>query len=54
MENVRRRAWIVTAIATVALLALIYIGSRGLRDFDSSLIGYCVATIFAVAAMTWR
>lgn len=54
MENVRRRAWIVTAIVTVVLLALIYIGSRGLRDFDSALIGYCVASIFAIAAMTHR
>ncbi|MCO5177183.1 MAG: hypothetical protein M9890_09470 [Thermomicrobiales bacterium] len=54
MENVRRRAWIVTAIVTAGLLALIYIGSRGLRDFDSALIGYCVASVFAIAAMTHR
>ncbi|MBX6341882.1 MAG: MFS transporter, partial [Thermomicrobiaceae bacterium] len=31
-----------------------YVGSRGLRDFDSALIGYAVATVFAVAAFTYR
>ena len=28
------------------MLVLIYVGSRGLRDFDSALIGYAVGTIF--------
>jgi hypothetical protein len=50
----RSRAALTTFIVTVALLALIYVGSRGLRDFDSALIGYAVATVFAVAAFTWR
>jgi hypothetical protein len=39
---------------TVVLLALIFSGSRGLRDFDSALIGYAVATIFTVAALAYR
>jgi hypothetical protein len=40
--------------AVVVLLVLIYIGSRGLRDFDSALIGYAVATVFATAAIVYR
>jgi hypothetical protein len=41
-------------LAVVVLLALLYIGSRGLRDFDSALIGYAVATVFATAAIVYR
>ena len=36
------------------MLVLVYVGSRGLRDFDSALIGYAVATVFVVAALTYR
>lgn len=36
------------------VVLLIYFGSRGLRDFDSALIGYAVATIVAAAALTYR
>jgi hypothetical protein len=43
------------ATASVAvLLGLIYAGSRGLKDFDSALAGYAVATLFAVAAVVYR
>lgn len=50
-----RLAAIITAlVVTVVLLVLIVIGSRGLCDFDSTLIGYAVATVFAVAALTYR
>lgn len=43
------------ALASAAvLLVLIYVGSRGLRDFDSALIGYAVATVFATAAIVYR
>ena len=37
-----------------SFVVLIYVGSRGLRDFDSALIGYAVATLFAIAALTYR
>lgn len=50
----RRVASGTTLGVTVILLALIVIGSRGLHDFDSALIGYAVATVFAVAALTYR
>jgi hypothetical protein len=36
------------------LLLLVYLGSRGLRDFDSALVGYAVATVFALAAIVYR
>ena len=45
------------ALATLAagvLIGLIYLGSRGLRDFDSALVGYAVGTVFAVAAIVYR
>jgi hypothetical protein len=57
-----RRAWsdstaratlfAIGAGALVALLAVV--GSRGLRDFDSALIGYAVAVVIAVAGLTYR
>jgi len=50
----RSRALVATVVVTAIVLALIYAGSRGLRDFDSALIGYAVATVFAIAAFTWR
>ncbi|MBX6342242.1 MAG: MFS transporter, partial [Thermomicrobiaceae bacterium] len=50
----QRTATIAAAVVTVILLVLVYVGSRGLRDFDSALIGYAVATVFAVAAFTYR
>lgn len=54
MPDQRRRATIAATIATIVVLILIYVGSRGLRDFDSALIGYTVATVFVVAALTYR
>ena len=54
MTEARRRAVIVTSVVTTLLLILIFVGSRGLRDFDSALIGYAVASVFAIAAMTYR
>jgi hypothetical protein len=43
------------AIGTaLVLMLLIYIGSRGLQDFDSALIGYAIGTIFAASGMVYR
>ena len=53
----RRRELPAAAIAILAsllLIVLIYVGSRGFRDFDSALIGYAVATVFAFAAVIYR
>ena len=50
----RRWAAIVSAVVTVITLILIYVGSQGLETFDSALIGYAVATLFAIAALAYR
>lgn len=49
-----RVATIAALVATAVLGLLIYVGSRGLRDFDSALIGYAVASLFALAAAVYR
>jgi hypothetical protein len=36
------------------LVLLIFLGSRGFANFDSALISYAVATVFAAAAITYR
>jgi hypothetical protein len=54
MERAGRRAVLTSVIATFVLLILVYVGSRGFKDFDAALIGYAVATIFAFAALTYR
>ena len=41
-------------VAALVLMALIYVGSRRLKDFDSALIGYAVGTVFAVAGLVYR
>ena len=50
----RARAAVATVVVTVITLVLVFVGSRGLRDFDAALIGYAVATVFAIAALTYR
>lgn len=42
------------ALSVVVLTVLIYLGSRGLRDFDSALIGYAVGTVVAMAGLVYR
>ncbi len=49
-----KQAVVLALLAAVVLIVLIVLGSRGLRDFDSALIGYAVATIFALAALVYR
>jgi hypothetical protein len=44
----------IAAVSALVLLLLIYIGSRGLRDFDAALVGYAVGTVFATAAIAYR
>lgn len=50
----RLPAGLLAALAAIVLLALIYAGSRGLKDFDSALIGYAVGTVVAAAALVYR
>jgi hypothetical protein len=44
----------IAVAATTALVLLIYLGSRGFKDFDSALIGYAVGSVFAFAAIVYR
>jgi hypothetical protein len=44
----------IAVVSASLLVLLIYLGSRGLKDFDSALIGYAVATVFATAAIVYR
>ena len=56
-DGAARRELPAVTLAVVAagvLIGLIYLGSRGLRDFDSALVGYAVGTVFAVAAIVYR
>ena len=52
--SARARAALVTIAVTIVTVVLVLIGSRGLRDFDAALVGYAVATLFAIAALTYR
>jgi hypothetical protein len=47
-------AAMIATLTAVLLVLLIYLGSRGFQDFDSALIGYAVASVFAVAALVYR
>lgn len=52
--SLRMRSVCFGVLAAVVLGLLIAIGSRGFHWFDAALIGYAVATIFAVAAVTYK
>lgn len=52
--GLRRRALLYGILAAVLLTGLIALGSRGFHWFDPALIGYAVASIFAVAAVTYK
>ncbi len=41
-------------LAAALLVLLIALGSRGFHWFDAALIGYAVATVFAIAAVTYK
>lgn len=51
---VRRRASLVGAVVSVLLILAIVFGSRMLRDFDSALLPYAVATVFLAFGVAYR
>ncbi|MFJ8046405.1 MFS transporter [Kitasatospora sp. NPDC096147] len=53
-QSVAVRASLVATGACVLLLAAIVLGSRGLRDFDSALVPYAVATVFLTFGVVYR
>ncbi len=52
--SLRTRSILFGILAAAILTGLIALGSRGFHWFDAALIGYAVATIFAVAAVTYK
>lgn len=54
ISSLRTRSILYGVIAALILTLLIALGSRGFHWFDAALIGYAVATIFAVAAVTYK
>jgi hypothetical protein len=50
----RAVAMLAGAVAALALIVLIVLGSRGFRWFDAALIGYAVGVVFATAAITYK
>lgn len=54
LGDVDPAASVVGFAAAVAVTAAIYVGSRGLRNFDAALIGYAAATIFLAFGVVYR
>jgi hypothetical protein len=42
------------SLAAAVLVALIFVGSRGLRNFDSALVGYAIAIVFLGLGVVYR
>ena len=53
-RRLRQRAALVGALVSLALVLAIVLGSRGLRDFDSALLPYAVATVFLAFGVAYR
>lgn len=52
--EVRRRATLAGTAVSLLLIVAIVLGSRLLRDFDSALLPYAVATVFLAFGVTYR
>ncbi len=48
------RASIAGAVAAAVVCAAIWLGSRGLHDFDAALVGYAIATVFLAFGVAYR
>jgi hypothetical protein len=51
-ETIKATLW--GALTTIALAALIIVGSRNLAHFDAALVGYTFAVLFATFGITYR
>jgi hypothetical protein len=52
--SLRTRCILAGVLAAAGLTLLVALGSRGFHWFDAALIGYAVASIFAIAAVTYK
>lgn len=53
-QTLNRVAFIKATIAALAVVILVFIGSRNLQNFDAALIAYLFGTIFAVFGIAYR
>jgi nitrate reductase gamma subunit len=54
MKLFHKKAFRIGLAGAIAVMAMIYAGSRGLRDFDWALATYATGTIFAAFAVAYR
>lgn len=54
LNTLNRLAFIKATIAALAVVILVFIGSRNLQNFDAALIAYLLGTIFAVFGVAYR
>lgn len=54
IKDLNGKAILIATAATLLLLALIFVGSRDLQNFDAALITYLFGTIFAAFGITYR
>jgi len=52
--HLNKKAFWIAALATLLLLALVFIGSRNLQNFDAALIAYLFGTVFATFGIVYR
>ncbi|HYF67201.1 MAG TPA: MFS transporter [Ohtaekwangia sp.] len=53
-RTLNRKAFVNAFIAMVVIIALVFLGSRRLQNFDAALIAYLFGTVFAVFGITYR
>lgn len=54
LQELNRVAIIKASIAALAVILLVFIGSRNLQNFDAALVAYLLGTIFAVFGIAYR
>jgi hypothetical protein len=54
LKTLNRIALVKALIAALAVVILVYVGSRSLQNFDAALISYLMGTVFAVFGIAYR
>ncbi|MEP4375265.1 MAG: MFS transporter [Algoriphagus sp.] len=54
LQELNRVALIKATVAALAVILLVFIGSRNLQNFDAALVAYLLGTIFAVFGIAYR
>ena len=53
-STLNKKALIKAITATLLIIALVFIGSRNLQNFDAALIAYLFGSVFCVFGVTYR